>query len=44
MNQAIICQSLIWGFGQSFAKTATIEPVTLANLMVYLCHKAGYIG
>ena len=31
-----LCRFLIWDLGQFFAKTSTIEPVTLANLMVYL--------
>ena len=33
-----LCRFLIWDLGQFFTKTSTIKPVTLANLMVYLCH------
>ena len=28
----------IWDLGQFFVKVSTIEPITLANLMVYLRH------
>ena len=42
--QVVFCQSLIWGLGQSFAKTFTIEPVTLANLLMYFCHWASTLA
>ena len=34
MLKVSLCQSLILGLKQSFAKTSTIKPVILANLMI----------